>query len=153
MAWDDYKEIPYCARCFRDYSLCVCSAPPKLRWPNIPNKAAPPPKFLIEEPWFRSPIDPQYENWLEEVKKKKKYGERETGYYDGQADALSFLNGDVSVDDKPTAPLHRDLEAEYCLWCLGLNLAVAGGLKKAEMKGKSEANDWNYNRRYRTRYG
>lgn len=70
------------------------------------------------------------------------------GYYDGQADALAWLAGDVGVDDDCMAPVHHELSTDYSLWCLGLNLAMVGALATAERNGRQAGFEWRrqYNR-------
>lgn len=142
MSWDDYKDIPYCTVCFRAYDQCKC------KYPKIDNKWDPyyaPPKWYEQE---QKPLEldklippsppcPVFttETWEDLMKIKKatkaKKEPHEAGYYDGQADALAFLFGDVGVDDSSFAPCHKDLAVDFALFMLGVNFAVAGALERA----------------------
>lgn len=64
-------------------------------------------------------------------------------YRDGQGDVLAWLDGDIGVDEHPFAPICPELTVEFAFWCLGHNLTVVGAIKRAELKGKSEASTWN----------
>ena len=64
------------------------------------------------------------------------------GYRDGQADILDYLRGELDEVDAAIA-------LEFCLWCLGHNLAIVGALKKADMNGKAAATAWNNGGGYR----
>lgn len=52
-------------------------------------------------------------------------------YTEGQRDVLRRLRGDVPADEEPMAPIAREVERSYMLWCIGHNLAVIGALAKA----------------------
>lgn len=80
-------------------------------------------------------------------KPEEKWGSGNT-YYQGQADVLAWLDGDLGVDENAMAPICTTLSAEYACWCIGHNLSIAGALKTAEREGKAAANQWN-----RGRYG